>query len=420
MWQRALEAALALAALVGGACVAHRQEPVRTPAAPPPLLLISIDGVRYDYLERADTPALDRLAAGGLKADALVPVFPTKTFPTHYAIVTGLYAESTGVVANSMWDPGRRARFSLRDRDAVGDGFWYGGEPIWVTAQRQGLKAAAYFWPGSEAQIRGVRPTWWTPYEHDTPHEERVAQILAWLDLPAGERPSVLTLYFSSVDSAGHRFGPESPEVIPAIEDVDSHLGRLLDGLEARGLLDAMHILVVSDHGMAATDAERTIMLDDYLDLSRLHVSDWGPAAHIWAGDMGTDEIVAALDNAHPRLRVWRRNEIPERYHFRDHLRIPDVLAEADLGWLISSRSYMASLEGHYSRGMHGWDPRHLEMHGIFLAHGPAFTPGDRMGLVEAIHLYELMAALLGLEPSPNDGRLAAFAGHVTGVRPPR
>lgn len=378
-----------------------------------PLLLISIDGFRHDYFQRAATPNLDRLIADGLKAEALVHIFPTKTFATHYSMVTGLYAENSGVISNSMWDPRRRTAFSLGDREAVSDGFWYEGEPIWVTAEKQGLKAATYFWPGSEAAIQGVRPSWWMPYQGDAPHAERVEQVLAWLDLPPAERPSLLTLYFSAVDSAGHRHGPESAQVTAAIEDVDRHLGLLLDGLEARGLLPRMHILVTSDHGMSEVARERSIVLDDYLDLDRVRVSDWGPAAMIWAGDMSAGEIADALETAHPQLKVWQREDIPGRYRLRAHPRVPDVLVEADPGWMITSRAIEAGRDWSTLRGMHGWDPQHPEMAGIFIARGPAFTPGSRMERVEAIHLYELMAALLQLTPAPNDGDPAAFAEHA-------
>lgn len=400
-----------LALLLLAAC--HQPQSRAPETLPPPLLLISIDGFRHDYFERTETPALDRLLTEGLKADALVHVFPTKTFSTHYSTVTGLYAENSGVISNSMWDPRRRARFSLGNREAVMDGFWYDGEPIWVTAEKQGLKAATYFWPGSEARIAGVRPTWWMPYRGATSHADRIAQVLEWFDLPSEERPSLVTLYFSRIDSQGHRYGPESVEVEAAIADVDHHLGMLFDQLEARGLFDDMHIIVTSDHGMSEIDRERTIMLDEYLDLDRVRVSDWGPAAMIWEADMDTDAIVEALQHAHPRMRVWRRADIPSRYGFRNHPRIPDVLAEADLGWMISNRPYEAGRDRYPLRGMHGWDPLHQEMGGILIARGPAFRPGSRMGRVQAIHLYELMSALLDLQPAANDGDLRAFAGYA-------
>ena len=381
---------------------------------PLPLLLISIDGFRYDYFDLADTPALDRLVAGGLKADSLHHSFPTKTFPAHYTVVTGCHPGTHGVVANNMWDPDRDARFSLGNRDAVSDGFWYAGcEPLWVTAENQGLTAATYFWPGSEARIHGVRPTFWKPYAGETPHRERIDTVLEWLDLPAAERPDLLTLYFSVVDSAGHRHGPRAEPVRSALIDVDRHLELLLDGLEARGLLEQMHIVLVSDHGMSRVDFDQYIMLDEYLDLSRVLVSDWGPAAQIWATDMPAEEIVAALDGAHPHLRVWARDDIPARYSFGTHRRVPDVLAEADLEWMISNRPFMVGRQQFSLYGMHGWDPALLEMHGAFVIHGPAFAAGSRTPAVRSVDLYELMAHLLGLEPAANDGSMRKFRPYL-------
>jgi predicted AlkP superfamily pyrophosphatase or phosphodiesterase len=376
--------------------------------------LISIDGARHDYLDLADTPALDRLVSGGLQADSLHHVFPTKTFPTHYSVVTGRHPGTHGVVANSMWDPLRNARFSLGNREAVMDGYWYeGGEPIWVTAEKQGLTAAAFFWPGTEARIHRVRPSYWKPYNARTPYEERVQQVLAWLDLPDTERPDLITLYFSSVDSAGHRDGPRSESAAAALADIDGHLMDLLDGLEARGLLETMHILITSDHGMSRVDIDQYILLDDYLDLSTLRVSDWGPAGQIWAGESSAEAIHAALDGAHPNMRVWKREDIPERFHFRSHHRVPDVLALGDLEWMISNTPYMIGRTQFSLMGMHGWDPALFEMHGLFIAHGPAFAPGTRAPSLRSIDLYALMTSLLGIEPAWHEGSLQAFEPYL-------
>ncbi len=386
----------------------------RSGATAPPLLLISIDGFRYDYLDRVELPTLQRLADEGLRADSLTHAFPTKTFVTHYALVTGLYAENTGVVANSMWDPARRSRFSLGNRDAVGDGYWYDGEPIWNTVEKAGKTAATYFWPGSEAQIGGMRPSIWKPYAGETPHDERVDQVLAWLDLPSPERPDFLTLYFSAVDSAGHRHGPEHPETAEAMREVDRALGRLINGLEQRGLLGRMHILVTSDHGMARIDLDRYVLLDADLglELDRVNVSDWGPAAQIWTleGGPSADEIVRRLRAASDGIRrVWKKGEAPERYHFDDHQRVPDVTAEAEPGWMLSNKPYFAGMQRGLLNGMHGWDPAWQPMHGLFLAHGPAFQAGERLPAVRSVDLYSLMAELMDVPPARTDGSLAAF-----------
>ncbi len=292
-----------------GPPAANTDPMIAAPTDAPPLLLISLDGVRHDYLEKTDLPALSRLVDGGLRADSLQQIFPTKTFTTHYSMATGLYADSTGVVANNMWDPDRQTNFTLADRDAVGDGYWYGGEPIWNTMEQAGNKAATYFWPGSEAEIGGIRPSIWMPFDGDTPHDTRIEQVLAWLDQPGDERPDFLTLYFSVIDSAGHDYGPDHPEVIAALQEVDRALGNLIAGLEQRGLFNEMHILVTSDHGMEDINAEQYILLDELIDLDQIMVSDWGPAAQIWAKQDGmtVDDIFTALNTAHPNMQVWKR-----------------------------------------------------------------------------------------------------------------
>lgn len=381
-----------------------------TAERPLPVLLISLDGLRPDYLARAETPSLERLRQEGASADGLVQVFPTKTFTTHFSLVTGRYVDGHGVAANSMWDPDRKQRFSLRDRDAVMDPAWYDAEPIWVTAERQGLTAATFFWPGSEAPIGGSHPTYWRPYDASISHHERISQVLRWLDKPAAERPDLITLYLSHIDSTGHQQGPESDAVIRAVEAVDADLGLLLDGLAARELLGRMHVIVVSDHGMAAIDPERYILLDRLLPLAEVRVSDWGPAAHVWAQDMSVDAIMERLADAHPRMRVWRREDTPAHYGFSSHPRVADVIVEADLGWMISTRRYLAGQRVRPLRGMHGWDPLHRKMHGIWLAHGPAFAGGAEMAPVRGIHLYSLLAHLLSIQPAEHDGELGAWA----------
>lgn len=414
---RSVRAGLSALALVALLAACQAGPPGQPGGKPAPLLLISIDGFRHDYIEQFDSPTIDRMIAEGFHADSLHHAFPTKTFATHYTLVTGLHPGSHGVVANNMWDPRRKDRFSLGDREAVNDGYWYqGGEPIWVTAEQQGLIAATYFWPGSEAMIQRTRPTHYRAYDGRVPHEERIDQVLEWLALPESERPDFLTLYFSRVDSRGHSDGPASPEVLAAAAEIDGQLGRLFAGLARLELLDGINIVLVSDHGMSAVSPERVVPLDDYIDLSKVHVSDWGPAAQIWAGEMSAAEIVAALEGA-AHLRAWKREDVPDRYHFGEHFRVPDVLVEADPGWLISSRPYMANPNP--PEGMHGWDPALAEMHGIFIARGPGFTPGARGPAVRSVSLYPLMAHLLGLEPAEHQGHLETFLPYLEGGEAP-
>jgi predicted AlkP superfamily pyrophosphatase or phosphodiesterase len=379
--------------------------------ATPALLLVSIDGFRHDYFEKTKLPTLSRLINGGLKADSLQQIFPTKTFATHYSMATGLYADRSGVVANNMWDPVRRATFSLGNRSEVTNGNWYDGEPIWNTVQKAGKKAATYSWPGSEAEIGGMRPHIWVPFDGSTPHDDRIAQVLAWLDMPSDERPDFLTLYFSLVDKIGHIHGPDHPKLVLALQEIDRTLGLLVDELQKRNLLNNIHMLITSDHGMQNIDKKRYIILDNFLDLSKVMVSDMSPVAHIWTinGGLTSDEIFDSLHQAHPNLRVWKKADVPPRYHFSHHERVPDIVAEADLGWMISNNANYNKLNSDHLTGMHGWDPAWLNMHGIFIAHGPAFAAMSKMPAARGIDLYSLMSALMQIEPAANDGKLNAF-----------
>ncbi len=371
----------------------------------PTVVLISLDGFASRFLDSAVTPTLARLAAEGVSAsDGMVPVFPTKTFPNHYTIVTGLYAEHHGIVANAMYDPVFDATFSLSDRHAVADGRWWGGEPLWVTAESQGQRTAPLFWPGSEAEIKGVRPTYWKPYEGSLADHDRVATVLSWLDLPPARRPTFVTLYFSDVDSEVHRHGPDGSEARGALRRVDAALGQLVEGLEDRGIADQVNLVVVADHGMATTAPDRVIFLDDYLDLATVRVSDWSPAAAIWPAAGAEEAVVRALRAAPVPWAVYRRGEIPARFHYRHHRRIAPVLVVASEGWSITRRAGFRPAR--YAGADHGYDNALPSMRALFVARGPAFASGVTVPPFQNIHLYELMAAVLNLSPAPNDGSL--------------
>lgn len=373
------------------------------PERPETVLLVSVDGMRHDYLDSASLPNLRRIAAEGVRAP-LVPVFPSKTFPNHYTIVTGLYAGQHGIIGNTMYDPELDAWFRMSDRQAVADGRWWKGEPIWVTAERQGIRTAPLFWPGVEAEIEGVRPTYWLPFDDRLPNERRVTQVLEWLDLPEPERPRFVTTYFSIVDVAGHNHGPASPEVIAALHEVDSLVGLLLEGLDRRGMLDRTAILLVSDHGHAARSPERVIVLDDFLPPGLAQVVDWSPILQLRPEPGLEDSVFRLLAGRHPHLQVYRKSEIPERWRVRESPRVAPIIGVADEGWEIASREWLSRHPGALTGGSHGWDPDSPAMWGVFLARGPGFRQGYEGTPFRNIHLYDLMCGLLGITPAPNEG----------------
>jgi len=376
-------------------------------ASAPIVVLVSIDGWRHDYFDRFQPPTLTRLAARGVRAEGLIPQFPSKTFPNHYTIVTGLRVAHHGIVSNNMLAPDLPGRFAMSNRDVIIDPRWWGGEPVWNTVERQGRVAAAMFWPGSEAKINGRQPTFWMKFEDGLPNARRVGQVLEWLALPEGRRPSFLTLYFSNVDNAGHRFGPDSDEVRKAALLADGALGELVAGVEALGLEGRVNYVIASDHGMAALATSRVIVLDDYLDPASVDVVDWSPVLGVYPKDGDVERVYRALEGKHPSLAVYRRSAIPAVYGLAGHPRVAPVVGIADEGWTVTSRDESAKWTGHVREapaGNHGYDPRLKSMQGLFITEGPRVRAAGTVKPFENIHLYEFMCALLGIRPAKNDG----------------
>lgn len=391
-------------ALLAAACAPHSGSPAGAPGAtdPPSIILISLDGFRPDYLNRHVTPVLDSLARAGVRAEWMEPSFPSKTFPNHYTIVTGLRPDHHGIIANNMHDS-LLGVFSMSIRAAVQDARWWGGEPIWVTAAKAGRTTSAMFWPGSEAPIEGVRATHWLPFDNSFPLAARVDSTLHWLDVPAAERPAILTLYASQMDDAGHRFGPGSSAVTDSLRVVDAMVRRLVDGLHARGLGDRVNIIIVSDHGMAPTGPDKVIALDDYISLDDVQVNDWGPVTMLAPKPGRAEAVYRALKGAHPHYDVYWTRDLPARLAFGTHPRIGSIVGIADDGWTVTTRARAAQVK---VGGNHGFDNALASMHALFIASGPAFRHGVVVAPFSNIHVYDLMAHILGLTPAPNDGSL--------------
>lgn len=384
----------------------------------PTVVLVSLDGFRSDYLETYKPPNLLRLAKKGVRAKWLIPSFPTKTFPNHYTVATGLYPENHGIVANNIYDPEFDAVFGLGKREEVQNSRWWGGEPIWVTAERQGQAAAAYFFPGTETEIGGVRPTIWKDYDGKVPNEDRVDAVLSWFDLPADERPTVFTLYFSDVDDAGHGFSPDSEFTRNAVKRVDEMIGRLVSGFRKRGIDGRVNLIVVSDHGMAPVPSSNVIVLDEMFDAEMAERIFWvGELIQIWPKEGYEDTIYDSIKaKLPPQASIYRRAEIPERYHYRNNRRIAPILVLPDVGWVIVNRERaerMKAAGGEEAvRGSHGYDNLSPDMRALFIANGRAFKKGFVAEPFSNVEIYNVMCRILGLTPAPNDGDL----GNVNGM----
>ena len=411
--------ALLCAALALAGCASTPPAAVRAPADAPrlplhaqaPVILVSIDGFRNDYLQRGLTPNLSRMAAGGARAEYMRPSYPSITFPNHYTLVTGLRPDHHGVIANFMTDPAiPGVRFSMFDPATVGDERWWDdGKPLWTSVREQGGRAAAMFWVGSEAPVHGARPEFWRPFDIEVTSQQRVQTVLEWLALPAAERPHFVTLYFDRVDTVGHLHGPDSPQLNQALAEVDQAIGQLLQGIRVQGLEERTNIVVASDHGMAATSPEQELYLDDLVDVSRLDFGWTGAYASFDALPGGEAAARQLLAGTYPHFRCMTREQIPARFEYGHHRRVPAFICMADVGWQVTTRQAQQR-KGHRLNGEHGYDNTLPEMRAPFIGHGPAFRPGVVIAPIDNVDLYPMLARLLGITPAANDGQPAHTA----------
>ncbi len=372
----------------------------------PYTVLVSFDGFRWDYSHRDITPTLDSIRVNGVSALSLEPVFPTKTFPNHYSIITGMYPSNHGIIQNYFENPFTNEIYRLGDREEVQYSRWYQGEAFWETAERQGITTASYFWPGSEVELEYRRPTFYHVYEHNRPYEERVEGVIDWLQLPKEERPQFITLYFDATDTYGHRAGPYSEATNKAIKQLDSIIALLFQKLRSIEMLDSTNVIIVSDHGMTEVSQERVVNIESMLsELESYTIYGSGPVVGITVPDSMIEYTVEKLQaNKSSHYQVYVREEVPEHYHYSNHPFIPPILVIADVGWsIVHNNAYRSVAVG----GNHGYDSHHLDMHGIFYAIGPSFKKGYRTGTVRNIDIYPLLCEIFDIIPRQNiDGNL--------------
>jgi predicted AlkP superfamily pyrophosphatase or phosphodiesterase len=376
---------------------------------PPLVILVSIDGFRADYLDRGLTPNIAALAAGGVRAQSMRPAFPSITFPNHYTLVTGLYPDHHGIVNNAMEDPAMPGTaFSMAN--SHDERWWDGATPIWITAQRQGLRAATMFWPGSDIPIHGTLPDHYVPYDKTIPPDRRTDTVLGWLDLPADQRPAFVTLYFDQVDGAGHAGGPDSPGVNQALRLVDAAIGRLVAGLRQRGLFDQANLIVLADHGMEGNSPDRVIYLDDLVDPTTVHIEAAGVMTGLRAEPGHEAAVEQALLKPRAHMRCWRKGDIPPRLRYGANPRVPALICLAEPGWAIWTHQAVANMKGGFVYGMHGYDTADPLMGALFLAEGPAFRQGAVHATFDNVDVYPLLTHLLAIRPEPNDARFSEVA----------
>ena len=366
---------------------------VAAATARPLVILISIDGFRYDYLSRGATPTLSALAADGATGP-MRPSFPSLTFPNHYTLVTGLHPDHHGIVGNSFVDP-KLGKFTMANTET---GWWDQAEPIWDTAERAGLTTATMFWPGSETTVNGVHPTYHRAFDQAVTGDQRVDQLLTWMD--ATPRPDFATLYFDTVDTAGHRNGPDAAATTEATAAVDASIARLIEGLKARGLYGRTVLVIVADHGMAATSPDRVMVLDDLIAPEAVNITYAGPVVYLDPVPGHETEVEAALVKRHPHGVCWDKAHIPTRFVLGSNPRVPAIVCSADIGWVFGTRARPMRQAG----GAHGYDNQAPEMAALFIAHGPGISHGRQLQNLGSVDVQPLIGRLLQITVPAGDG----------------
>ncbi|KAH0848886.1 hypothetical protein AYO21_09546 [Fonsecaea monophora] len=395
----------------------------------PTTILISLDGFRADFLNRNITPALNAFIASGVSPKYMLPSFPSVTFPNHFTLVTGLYPESHGIVSNQFWDPAFEEEFWYTNIKVSMQPKWWTAEPLWVTAEHQGVRSAIHMWPGSEAHIPDVEPTYLDKYNGSESLSRKVDRVLQWLDLPGDDdeaptdqthlRPQFIAAYVPDVDADGHLYGPNSTEIRATIADVDSMLTLLVEGLLTRNLTEIVNIVIVSDHGMATTSTNRLIQLDDLMDMSLVdHIDGWPlRGLRLKNPDRDVPVLYEQLSQEAAKsgnFEVYTLETMPERYHFNQNDRIAPLWIVPKTGWAVVEKSdfdiadALSTGREYTPKGLHGYDHEHPLMRAIFVARGPAFphAPNSRVPVFQNIEVYNIMCDSLDIVPQPNNGTL--------------
>ncbi|KAF9613997.1 hypothetical protein IFM89_014797 [Coptis chinensis] len=385
----------------------------------PVVILISSDGFRFGYQFKTPTPNIHRLIRNGTEAETgLIPVFPTLTFPNHYAIVTGLYPDYHGIIANWFTDPNSGETFTTRSHEP----HWWLGEPLWQTVVKNGLSAATYFWPGSEVKKGSWNcpPKFCPPYNASVPFEERVDTVLGYFDLPSNEIPSFINVYFEDPDSQGHRVGPDDPHITEAVANIDRIIGKLIAGLEKRGVFDDVTIIMVGDHGMAGTCDGKSLYLEDlvpWVQIPESWVQSYYPLLAIRPpAGVSPPEVVKnmteGLNSSTVRngknLKMFLKEDFPARLHYSANYRISPIIGLLDEGFMVEQRN----LNQRTCAGAHGYDNAYFSMRTIFIGHGPQFARGRKVPSFENVQIYNMVTSVLNIQGASNNGT-ASFANSV-------
>jgi len=372
------------------------------------VILIAIDGFRWDYTKKFETPNIDKLINRGVKAERLLPVFPTKTFTNFYSIFTGLYPKDHGIISNKFYDPDLKEIFGMESFGSE----WFKGEPVWITAAKQGKITAAFNVVGAPVDYGGIRPTYWHEFDSEQTNTSKVNEFLDLFNKPIDEHPDFTALYFSTVDNAGHNYGPEDTlSIAKAVLEVDNAIGDLINGLESLNMIDEINFILFSDHGMTGVSKENYIFLKDLINEDNITVISNGTSVSFWLDENDKIRFYNSIVDIHPEINVFLKEDIPLRLKYFDNDRIAPVFAYVNEGWVIRNEYSKNKDKVKKVLGMHGYDNGLSSMGAFFIAAGPAFKEGINFTAFENIQIYNLICHILGIKPSENDGEIEIVSG---------
>lgn len=366
------------------------------------LVVLSLDAFRWDYSQLYSTPNLDSLARIGTKAESLIPSFPTKTFPNHYSIATGLYPNHHGIINNIFYHKELDQIYRPGNRKTVENPAFYNGEPMWVTAEKNGIMSASYYFVGSETPIKQIQPVIWKKYDASIPFSSRADSVISWLQRPDSIRPHFITFYSEEPDATSHTHGPKSTETKETVERLDSLIGDFCRKKNQLPIVDSINFIILSDHGMGPISNDKAVILSSLLPESWCKTClGSNPFFLIEPNDLYRDSVFQTL-SAQEGIFVWKKAEVPAEYHYGSNPNISEFVVCAKPEW-----SVYADIEEAVNGGTHGYAPDFTDMNAIFYGSGPDFKKGFTHRPFKNVELYNLICKLLDIEPAPNDGNLS-------------
>jgi predicted AlkP superfamily pyrophosphatase or phosphodiesterase len=379
----------------------------------PYVIMISADGFRYDYAQKYKAKHLLALSEGGVSAESMIPSYPSLTFPNHYTLVTGLYPSHHGIVHNDFYDPARKDSYSMNKKDVVRDGTWYGGTPLWVLAEQQKMLSASFYWVASEANVKGIYPTYYYQYNTQIGIKQRIQTVVDWLNLPEEKRPHFITFYFPEVDHEGHAHGPDGIETQEAVHYIDQSVYQLTQAVKATGL--DVNFILVSDHGMTKVDTEFPIPLPSAIDEAKFKVSGDGILIELYANNPAdiepTYQKLKQQAQGHS-YQVYLKSNVPIYLHYGTS---DDVMGRiGDILLIPTWPKVFKMSDRKINMGWHGYDPYQVkDMHATFLAWGPAFKKNLKIPSFENVNVFPVVTTILGLKDTDKIDGTNAVANEI-------